>query len=172
MYVFHIICIYIISTVSYSSFVVVGWGPWSGCDRPCGGCGISRRQQLCNDTIDETQRWVPSNVEYKTHRIPKPKCFSARLAVVFAQSIEDRCEIENEDVVGDASTASQWSTILLPMKVPLILEVWGQVSQKPRGLCNTWYHTETNLKVKSCEISFAYNLFLRYETILIFHFIA
>ena len=28
---------------------------------------------------------------YKTHQIPKLKCFSSRLVVVFAQSIEARC---------------------------------------------------------------------------------
>ena len=50
------------------------------------------------------------------------------LAVVFAQSIEAWCEVENKDVVGaaligDAPTTSEWSTILLPAKVWLILEV-------------------------------------------------
>ena len=49
------------------------------------------------------------------------------LTVVFAQSIEARCYVENEDVVGaaptdDAPTTSEWS-ILLPTKVQLILEV-------------------------------------------------
>ena len=53
----------------------------------------------------------------------------SRLAVVFAQSIKARCWVENEDVVGaaptgDAPTTSEWSTILLPTEVWLILEVW------------------------------------------------
>ena len=48
--------------------------------------------------------------------------------VVFAQSIEARCYVENEDVVGAvptgaAPTTSEWSTVLLPTKVQLILEV-------------------------------------------------
>ena len=48
--------------------------------------------------------------------------------LVFAQSIEARCYVEDEDVVGaaptgDAPTTSEWSTVLLP-KVWLILEVW------------------------------------------------
>ena len=48
---------------------------------------------------------------------------------LFAQSIEARCKVENEDVVevaptGDAPTTSEWSTILLPTKVRLLLEVW------------------------------------------------
>ena len=47
---------------------------------------------------------------------------------VFAESLEARCQVENEDVVGaaptgDAPTTSEWSTILLPTKVRLILEI-------------------------------------------------
>ena len=66
------------------------------------------------------------------HQIPKLKCSSSRLAVVTPQSIEVRCSVENEDVVGaaptgDAPTTSEWSTILLPTMVQLILEVWQQV---------------------------------------------
>ena len=43
---------------------------------------------------------------------------------LFAQSIEAKCKLENEDVVGvaptgDAPTTSEWSTILLPTKVLL-----------------------------------------------------
>ena len=46
-------------------------------------------------------------------------------AVVFAQSIEVRCQVENVDLVGaaptgDAPTTSDWSTILLPTKVSYI----------------------------------------------------
>ena len=63
------------------------------------------------------------------HQIIKLQCFSSRLAVVFAQSNEARCLVENEDVVGavligDAPTTSEWSTILLPTKVHLVLETW------------------------------------------------
>ena len=63
------------------------------------------------------------------HQIPKLKCFPSRLVVVFPQSNEARCLVENEDVVGAAPkgvapTTSEWSTILLPTKVPLILETW------------------------------------------------
>ena len=73
--------------------------------------------------------WIKltSNILYKTHPIAKFKCFSFRLAVVFAKSSEARCYVENEDLVGaaptgDAPTTSEWSTILLPTKVRLILE--------------------------------------------------
>ena len=62
------------------------------------------------------------------HQILTLKCFSSCLVVVFAPSIEVRCYVENEDVVGavptrHASTTSELSTILFP-KVHLTLEVW------------------------------------------------
>ena len=54
--------------------------------------------------------------------------FSSRLAVVFAQAIDARYQVENEDVVGaptgDAPTTSELSTMLLPADVRLILETW------------------------------------------------
>ena len=62
------------------------------------------------------------------HQIPKLKCFSSCLAVVFAQSIEAICEVENEDVVGavptgDAPTTSEWPTFLLPTKATYIRDL-------------------------------------------------
>ena len=62
------------------------------------------------------------------HQIPNFKLFLSRLAFGFAQSIEARYHVENEDVdgaapTGDAPTTSEWSTILLPTRVRLILEV-------------------------------------------------
>ena len=47
----------------------------------------------------------------------KLKCFLSRLAVVFAQSTEARCLVENEHVIGaaltgNAPTSSEWSTTL------------------------------------------------------------
>ena len=62
------------------------------------------------------------------HQIPTFKRFLYCLAAVFAESLEARCQVENEDVVGaaptgDAPTTSEWSTVLLPTKVPLIWEV-------------------------------------------------
>ena len=55
--------------------------------------------------------------------------FLSRLIVVFAQSIIARCWVKNEDVVGAAPTGYapttfEWSTILLPTKVRLILKIW------------------------------------------------
>ena len=42
--------------------------------------------------------------------MPKLKCFSSRLAVVFAQSNEAKWEVENEDVVGAAPTGDAPTT--------------------------------------------------------------
>ena len=44
-----------------------------------------------------------------SHQIPKLKCFLYPLAVVFAQSIEARCQVENEDVVGAAPTGATYT---------------------------------------------------------------
>ena len=77
----------------------------------------------------EPSEWQWNYRKYKTQQIPKLKCFSSRFAAVFVQYIEARCWVENKDEVGaaptgDAPTTSEWSTIVLPTKVPLILEVW------------------------------------------------
>ena len=57
-----------------------------------------------------------------------PNFFSFRLAVVFARSIEARCFVGNEDIVGAAPTGVtptiyEWSTVLFPTEVRLISEV-------------------------------------------------
>ena len=54
--------------------------------------------------------------------------FSYCLTAVFAESLEAMCQVENGDVVGaaptgDAPTTSEWSTVLLPIKMRLILEI-------------------------------------------------
>ena len=56
------------------------------------------------------------------------KDYRTVLRLSWPESLEARCQVENEDVVGaaptgDAPTTSEWSTILLPSKVRLILEV-------------------------------------------------
>ena len=65
-----------------------------------------------------------SNIRHTTSQ-NIPKCFSSCLTVLSAQSIEARCSVDNEDVVGAAPTAdvpttSEWSTILLPTTVCFI----------------------------------------------------
>ena len=50
------------------------------------------------------------------HQMPKLKCFSSQLEVVFGQYIEANCLVKNEDVIGagptgDAPTTSELSTI-------------------------------------------------------------
>ena len=78
---------------------------------------------------------TPIDLGQTSHITPTPrkksqKCFSSRLAVASAQSIEARCSAENEDVVGAgptgaAPTTSAWSTILLPTKVrPTHVRCW------------------------------------------------
>ena len=53
--------------------------------------------QICNQS-----RVMASNLRHKTHLIPWRKFSSSHLSVVFAQSIENRCYVENEDKVGAA----------------------------------------------------------------------
>ena len=74
--------------------------------------------------ILETYRQVSNIRRTKSQHL---KRFSYCLTAVFAESLEARCQVENEDVVGaaptgDAPTISEWSPILLPTKVWLILE--------------------------------------------------
>ena len=69
-----------------------------------------------------------SSLWYEAHQIPPLKLFFHCLTAVFTESLEARCQVENEDVVGaapkgDAPTTSEWSTILLPTQVRLILEI-------------------------------------------------
>ena len=47
---------------------------------------------------------------YMMCQIQKLKCFSSHLAVVFAQSVEARCKVENEEVVGAAPTGDAPTT--------------------------------------------------------------
>ena len=48
--------------------------------------------------------WNVPKLLYQSHQIPKVKCFSFHHEVVFVQSIETGCLVENEDVVGAAPT--------------------------------------------------------------------
>ena len=84
------------------------------------------------------------------HQIPNFKCFLFRLAFVLVQSIEARYYAENEGVVGavptgDAPTTSEWSTILLPARVRLTLEVLRYVM--------TLLHSHIGGLVQDCNIS-------------------
>ena len=106
--------------------------PWENRSWPL-GCEYDRR--IGNFYM--IRRWIfPYGIEHENwhtksliqaHQILTLKRFSYCLAAFFAESLEARCEVENEDVVGaaltsDAPTTSEWSTILLPPKVLLILE--------------------------------------------------
>ena len=63
------------------------------------------------------------------------ECYLYRLAVVFAQSNEARCYVVGAVSTGNAPTTSEWSTILLPTKVDLILRdltvhsIWIAIDQ-------------------------------------------
>ena len=69
---------------------------------------------------------------------PTLKRLSYCLAAFFVEYPEARCQVENEDVVGaaptgDAPTTSEWSTIVLPTKVRLILEVLWYISKNEQN---------------------------------------
>ena len=58
--------------------------------------------------------------------------FSCRLVLPLSQSIKAMRSVDNEDVVGaaptgDAPTTSEWSAMLLPTEVRLILENWRYI---------------------------------------------
>ena len=55
--------------------------------------------------------YLPSNLQYDLHQITDFNCFLSRLAVIFAQSIEVKYHVENEDVV---EAAPVWYSILTP----------------------------------------------------------
>ena len=79
---------------------------------------------------------------HKLHQIPTLKRFSYCLAAVFVESLEARCQVDNEDVVGaaptgDAPTTSEWSTILLPTMVWLILQILRYI-MRPKWLNTLW----------------------------------
>ena len=54
----------------------------------CDYCGKEVRQ---GEVLYPMHYELPSNLEHKSHQIPTLKCFSSRLAVASAQSIEARC---------------------------------------------------------------------------------
>ena len=67
--------------------------------------------------LDDDYRRISNIMRAKSHKL---HYFLSRPAVAFAQSIEARCLVESKDVVVRALT-SEWSTILLPTKMKLIL---------------------------------------------------
>ena len=94
---------------------------------------VSMQWFLISTSVDYTNG-KRNTITYLKLDAPNPKLnwFSSRLAIVFAQSNKARCQVEIEDVVGaaptgDAPTTSEWSTILLPTNVRLILETWRYV---------------------------------------------
>ena len=73
-----------------------------------------------------------SNISRSKSQNLNTKCFLSSLAIVFTQSIEARCQVGNEGLVGaaptgDAPATSEWSTLILTSELPLILEFWRYV---------------------------------------------
>ena len=119
------------------------------------------------------------------HQIPKPKCFSSCLCPVHWSQVlsqEWRCSWSSADrhcsnyiwaSVGTAPTTSEWSTILLPSKMWLILEVWGYICMHNQHLkcklCmgnNThfWLMNEYHSWIYWSLVSFCYHRLAKIRT--------
>ena len=77
-----------------------------------------------------------------TPKSRKLTCFSSRIAVAFMHSIEARCSVKNEDVVGaeptgNASTTSEGSPGLLPTKVRIVGGLVVYIATEPHK-AETW----------------------------------
>ena len=66
------------------------------------------------------------NLFYKSHHIPKLKCFFPRYAVVFTKSPEAKCYDENQYVFGAAS-AGYIFEILIFEKIPRYIGNWPYI---------------------------------------------
>ena len=55
---------------------------------------------------------VPLSLYYNTHQIPTPKRFLDCLVAVFAETLEARCQVENEDVVSWSSADRRCSNYI------------------------------------------------------------
>ena len=74
-------------------------------------------------------QYIQKHMHHQTSNISCTKSQNltvSHLAIVFAQSIYARCSVENVGAAptGAVPTTSEWSTVVLPIKVPLILDVW------------------------------------------------
>ena len=74
---------------------------------------------------------LPSNLYYKPHQIPKLKCFLSRLAVVFAQSVEARWLVENEDVVGAAPIGAYIRGLTLVHTCTVLRQTFTMICTQP-----------------------------------------
>ena len=96
--------------------------PWVNELLSCSGtklCHFSHLKQTSCDGYKEYRQ--VSNISRTKSQILKD-------ATVFAESLEARCQVENENVdgaapTGDAPTTSEWSTNTLPTQVRYILEI-------------------------------------------------
>ena len=84
--------------------------------------------QYCTQYYNDENGMYRQTSNMSRTKSQNSNCFSSRLSIVLAQSIEARCYVETEDVVraaptGAAPATPEWSTILLHTKVRLILEL-------------------------------------------------
>ena len=116
--------------------------------------GLVVNYDISNAVLLERLYHKTSNIRH----IKSPNFNVSRLVLQLSlpNPMKPRCQVENEDVVGaaptgDAPTISEWSTILLPTKVRLILETWRFTTEpaiwpeSDKWMLNLW-----NVDMKSC----------------------
>ena len=70
---------------------------------------------------------------YRVHQIPKRKWFCLILQLSLCSTLKPGVKSRMMKPTGDAPTASEWSTILLPAEVRLILDVWRYICVRYKG---------------------------------------
>ena len=112
---------------------------------------ISANRAKIATIINEPSKEPPSQSMDQYRKISnivhtKPNFFSYRLAVIFAQYVEAKCQVKNEDVVGaaptgDVPTTSELLTIYLPTRVRSIFRDLTVIIR----LCSGNFSTDTPL---------------------------
>ena len=107
----HAIYVFVIWTFPVSAVYIICVIPLTNPCQLMSSVNIPSRNGIVENLLNSSPNW--------NWITPKLKCFSSGLAVVFAQSIDVRYEVENKDVVGaaptgDAPTKSEWLEIVLP----------------------------------------------------------
>ena len=83
------------------------------------------------------------------HQTPTLRCFSSRVAVAFAQSIEARCKVENKDVVGQAMLQLHLSDQqLINYRDAIILKVYDSMCRVGKYVYGWYMHCLLNVDYK------------------------